>query len=100
MLVPDADFVLLPLSDDTIPTPGAMMSVNALLSVKAATLSALSVAPTEITLRRQAGAPIDVPVPLLPDEAKATTPRDRSVLIAEAPAMVHDVLLSIARTEK
>ena len=68
-------------------TAGA--AVLALLLVKEATWSSLSVAPTDMTLLRHAGAAISVPDPALPDEAKAMTPLARNVLMADAPAMAN-----------
>src|SRR5210317_2035012 len=55
MLVPEAVVVPFPIAEDTTSTPGAKMSVDALLLVKSAATSLLSEAPTEITLLRQAG---------------------------------------------
>ena len=70
MLVPDVVVVPPPIARETIPTPGAKMSVVSLLSVKPATLSALSVAPTAITSLRQAGAPMRKLRAALSDECK------------------------------
>jgi hypothetical protein len=88
MLVPEADVVPLPIASEIMPTPGAMISVTLLLLVKAATTSLSFVAPTEMTLLKQAGEVIFTPELLLPEEAKAITPLARRVFIAAAPAIL------------
>ena len=96
MLVPEATSVPPPRASDRIATPGANTSVVALLLAKGAALSCRSVAPTEITLLRQAGDDIPVAEPLFADEATVSTPIARSVFTAAAPAMLNAVVLSHA----
>src|SRR5262245_47868090 len=81
-LVPEMTVVPPASPVDVIPTPGARRSVVALVLAKPATTSVLSTAATETTLLRQAGEVIWVPEPSFPEEAKAMTPRARSVLMA------------------
>src|SRR5688572_31505982 len=85
---------------EVIDTPGAKMSVVALLFENAATTSRSSDAPTDTTLLRQAGAGIIVPEPLLPAAANAMTPIERRVLMAAAPAIVNAAALSHAPAKR
>ncbi len=88
MLVPEFGVVPPPRALDTMATPGAKMSVDALLFENTATMSWLSLAPTEMTLLRHPGATICVPEPSFPAAANVVTPLARSVLTAAAPAIV------------
>jgi len=81
-------------------TPGAIISREELLLVKNATLSELSVAPTETTLLRQAGEVIFFPDPVFPEAAKAITPLARKILMAAAPAILNAVELSQSPVNK
>ena len=59
MLVPEAVVVPFAIAEDRTSTPGAKMSVDALLLVEACRdIAVVGIAPTEMTLLRQAGVDI------------------------------------------